>query len=131
MQQPPIEKLNWRLLGPGEVTLEQIIRHLGRFRHNHSNLTIDTTRITFILAQGPEKVFVGLDEFDGYFAFIFERVAKAVMESPIEGNAIYVFGNNWKQLSRLKKTDILHSQSNYERVVHTGDWQHRLLGCLT
>ena len=125
-----VRKLNWKLLGPGELTLERIIRYLDSLRHGAKEVKVNTSRVSFVLDQKPDQVFVGLDEFDGYLAFIFEKAGKAVMENPHEGNAIYVFGQDWKQLSRLTKTEIMHSRWNYERLVHTGEWEQRLLRCL-
>jgi hypothetical protein len=128
--QPLVEKLNWKLLGRGEIDLVAITRHLSSLSTRPSQLAIDTSRVSFVLDQRPDRVFVGLDEFDGYLAFVFDKTGKAVMENPLEGNAIYVFGNDWRQLSRLSKTEIMHSSWNHERIVHTGSWKARLLRCL-
>lgn len=132
IQQPEVQRLNWRLLGTatGEVTLEGIMRYLAGVRSCPRGLGIDTSRISFVLDQHPDRIFIGLDEFDGYLAFIFEASGKTIMENPREGNAIYIFENDWKELSKLSKTEIARSRCNYKRIVHTGKWQERLLRCL-
>jgi hypothetical protein len=128
------EKLNWRLLPAGQLLIDQIERHfrlLAHSRKRSSQRRLDWRRIEFLLEQQPDHAFVGVEEFDGYVAFIFSRVGKTVLENPLEGNAIYVFEKDWKNLSRLTKSEVLSDGGFRTRIVHTREWQSRLRQVLT
>jgi hypothetical protein len=50
-----------------------------------------------------------------------------LIENPIEGNAAYIFGADWRILSRLTKSELLqHHPHELTRVFHTGTWRRRL-----
>jgi len=80
-----------------------------------------------LLDLKPDRIYAGLDEFDGYLAYLFPGMDGAVLENPIEGNAVYVFDANWRELSKLSKMELLQqAKHKFRRIVHTGDWQNRL-----
>ena len=51
-----------------------------------------------------------------------------VFENVEYGNAIYVMFDNWEELSQKSRVDLLSGKfgENFERVVHTGDWQEKV-----
>jgi len=60
-------------------------------------------------------------------AFLFPEMDGAVLENPLEGNAVYVFDADWRELSKLSKTALFqHAKHRFQRIVHTGDWKNRL-----
>ncbi|HYN24813.1 MAG TPA: hypothetical protein VES69_07185, partial [Pyrinomonadaceae bacterium] len=62
-----------------------------------------------------------------YVVFYFALAQTAVLDCPVTGNAIYVFGENWKSLSRLTKSTLLNSRNrDINRIVHNGAWFPRL-----
>ena len=66
---------------------------------------------------------------DDHFALLFNGTDKVLLESVIYGNAAYVVSSNWRELSRLTKTEL---KDNYKPVGkvkdfrHTGDWFSKL-----
>ena len=85
----------------------------------------DASRLEYVYGLGPDQIYVGLDEFDGYVVFVFERTNKAVLECAKTGNALYLFpAQDWKELSRYSKSELLHAEpeirSRIQRVVHDG-----------
>jgi len=127
--QTQLQQLNWKLLPPGEAGLDKIRRYVqnASSRQQKSRSGVDATRLEFLLSMSPSHVYAGLDEFDGYLAFLFLKFAGAVLENPIEGNAIYVFGENWRELSKFSKTELFRQPSHpFQRIIHTDGWQNRL-----
>jgi hypothetical protein len=126
----PTETLNWILLEADDLTREFMIRHLHGQQGQSKQIGEDKSRYAFVESLRPNRRFVGVGEFDGYSAYIFDDHGKSVLENAREGNAIYVFGANWKELSQLSKTKLMNSQIAYKRIVHKGDWQERLIEAL-
>jgi hypothetical protein len=44
------------------------------------------------------------------------------MENMIYGNATYVFGDNWAELSKLSKAEIIQQNLQEKRLVHRKNW---------
>ena len=55
----------------------------------------DVSRLEFLISLKPVCIYAGLDEFDGYLAFLLPGMNGAVLENPIEGNAVYAFDEHW------------------------------------
>jgi hypothetical protein len=131
------KQLSWILLPPGELSVASVTRYLKAASERRiSGKSFDTARVSFLLGLAPSHIYSGRDEFEGYLAFIFRTLTGAVLENPIEGNAIYIFGDDWLNLSRLSKSELFSDSSfKFRRIVHSGDWQARLrtsvLGCKT
>jgi hypothetical protein len=57
----------------------------------------------------------------------FEKIKTAVLDCPVKGNAIYIFGKDWKELSSLSKYELLTYHPNKtKRIIHRGDWFEKL-----
>ena len=99
-----------------------------------AQLKPDLERLKFAYGLSPHSIYIGLDKFDGYLAFVFAGTKKVLLECPMEGNAAYIFSESWEKLSRLSKTELLSQHSQVvRRVVHreSTNWKReitRLLG---
>ena len=129
LEQPRFDQLNWRMLPAGQVDLMSLERLVQKWLQRSSKeYEDDYSRLQFLIARRPVKVFVGTDEFEGYFAFLFDSLKGAVMENPTHGNAIYVFHEDWEKLSKLPKSELFrHHSARFTRIVHSGAWKDRLL----
>ncbi len=130
---PQMKQVNWKLIPPGNGDLESIKAHIRRcceHQRSRAPLVFDWSRIEFVLTLKPEHVFVGQDEFDGYLAFVFDRKGRTVMECAMEGNAIYLFRDDWRMLSRLTKSEVQTRPTMCDRITHRGEWQARLIDAL-
>lgn len=126
--QVKVQQLSWKLLPPGELNLESLRQQL-RASANRQNKDpgFDVSRLDFLLNLKPGSIYAGLDEFDGYLAFLFPQLDGAVLENPVEGNAVYVFSADWRQLSKFSKSELFQQAPHqFRRIVHSGDWQSRL-----
>jgi|GEM_PF-2417854 len=125
-------KINWKILPPGKHPFQKIVEHFQRISKHRRDLIVDMNRLHKAFSLGPEEVFVGTDEFEGYVVFYFASAETAVLDCPVIGNAIYVFGENWKSLSRLTKSQLLSAKRpNVERIIHSGAWFSRLRSLVT
>lgn len=81
------------------------------------------SRLNRILCLNPARIFKGVHEFSGYFAFTFEDSEWVIFESNRVGNALYVVRGDWVAMSRMTKMELLsHSSRSVRRIVHKGDW---------
>ncbi len=117
------DRLPWRLLPPGEISLGTLRRHYESVGARDPDLRYDMGRLEKAYSLGPSGCYTGLDEFEGYVVFTFPRTEKALLECPVYGHAIYILGSDWKRLSRLSKQELLNdAASGVTKIVHRGDW---------
>jgi hypothetical protein len=128
----PARKLKWTLLPPGEAPFQTIIENFDRLYKENRCGVYDRSRLDAIKSLNPDRTYIGEEEFKGYVAFYFSRAVTAVFECAITGNAIYVFGSDWKSLSRLTKSELLNERRrDVERIVHRGAWFSKLKSLLS
>jgi hypothetical protein len=133
MAVPPLRRLNWRLLPPGEYPWprlkEQILGLIERTGKGKQEVL--QYRLEAINSYGPEFRAIGEGGFRGYIAFGFPDKGVYCFESMYTGNATYVFSDDWAALSKLTKAEILSQHLQKDRLVHIAGWAykiHSLLG---
>ncbi|HXS45971.1 MAG TPA: hypothetical protein VN756_00740, partial [Solirubrobacterales bacterium] len=97
-------QLNWELLPPGEMPWPQLQTHVKPLidAMGERKGPVATRRLKVLTQEfQPDVVAVGRAGFSGYLAFGYGEVY--VMESLYYGNATYVFGSDWEELSKLSK----------------------------
>lgn len=120
-------KLSWKLLPLGEHPFADIVRHYKWLQERNTNVEYQMARLDKVYNLGPSSIYIGIDEFEGYIIFHFEKNQIAVLECPVVGNAIYVFKDDWKMLSRLSKAELLNNhRGKVVRIIHTGEWFYKL-----
>ena len=123
--------LPWRLLPPSKMNQQRVIAAIREYQIRNPDLIVDEGRLREAYALKPEGVYVGLDEFEGYFVFAFSAESKVLLEHPVVGNAAYVFGRNWRELSRLSKTQLIRrARRESVRVIHKGNWRAQVRDAL-
>jgi hypothetical protein len=121
------KRLNWRLLPPGANCFASILEHYEQLSKYRPDIAYDLDRLHKAYSLKPDDIYIGVDEFQGYVIFYFRNSGTAVLDCPITGNAIYVFGDNWKNLARLTKAELLNGRrSELDRIIHRGSWFRRL-----
>jgi hypothetical protein len=122
-------KVNWKLLPKGRYPFDKVLKHFEELsrRKKYQHQEYDVTRLHRINSLSPDEIYVGNDEFEGYVVFYFAQIKTAVLDCPLTGNAIYVFGENWKTLSRLSKSALINRRAGgFQRIIHNGGWFFRL-----
>jgi hypothetical protein len=118
----------WHMLPPG-ARGSALLGHIGRKQRNNPKRLCDIERVNYALSLSPSEIIVGEEEFDGYYAFLFDDTKHVLLENPWEGNAAFVFFEEWKRLSRMTKQELFrHEQGRFCRVLHRtdSDWKKRI-----
>lgn len=125
-----IEKVNWKILPSGEALGEAFNNHLEGIGRRFRGKECEPGRLERIWELSPERIFVGQDEFEGYYVFLFKEYSVAVLECPWVGNALYLIRKDrWEALSKLSKRTLLEGGCReVERLIHgsSGDWFEKL-----
>ena len=116
--------VEWELLPVGErdEVLEQV---RGRLSPSPDENRVLTERMDLLLGLRPESLVTGTSHFARYFGAKF-RDDLVVFENIRWGNAIYIMFEDWEDLSQLSRTELMGSDHNFERLVHTRGWERRL-----
>src|SRR5690606_5908338 len=104
-------------------------RMLADLAHTFPHLRMNQQRLSFAYDLKPNRIYYGTGEFDGYLAFQFDWTSSILLECPMEGNAAYIFRDEWRTLSRLSKTQLLqHYRGQVSRVIHQygSRWQQHI-----
>lgn len=121
-------RINWKMLPAGAHPWPRIEAHLNealkRVSGNTQSVIIDRQKT--ILAHRPTELFVGLGGFSDYIAYSFPDRKMVILECVRRGNAIYVFGKDWKQFSTLTKAEIIQNKFHIARIVHSKGWKSKL-----
>lgn len=117
--------VDWEIFPPG--TRESDI---NRIVGNRIKLSLDeqktfANRYDFLLSFNPKRIVKGLGGSNAYFGMIFSDDL-VVFENVRYGNAIYVLHENWKELSKLSRSEIISGQFQYSRIIHSTDWKTNL-----
>lgn len=118
--------VNWEILPPGESEemINRILAHSGKDEPRVRERVVD--RYNFLRSLNPQNYIAGTNEFRRYFGAQFADDL-VVFENVEYGNAIYVMFDNWMELSRKSRTELLSSStSEFVRIRHTKTWKRRL-----
>ena len=123
-----IVRVNWRILPPGrwpwkkvEKEVDPIVRKAAK-----QNQIVIRYRLTVITQYLPEFVAIGEGGFTGYLIFGFPKKNLYVLESVYTGNATYVFEEDWEELSKLTKAEILLGKLQKDRIIHREGWEGKI-----
>lgn len=124
----PVRRVNWRMLPAGEHPWPRLEGHLAdALRRTPDRVsTVILDRQKAILNHGPDAMFVGVGGFSDYVAYEFRTCGVVVLESIRRGNALYVFGDDWRKVSAMTKAEVLAGNLHLERIIHSEGWKARL-----
>lgn len=121
------KKLPWKFLPAGEWNLSDILTYCREYKKTNPYFDYEEKRLETLLLLKPTDCYVGEDDFRIYFVFCFDYTKKAILESPVRGNAMYVIDDDWREISKLSKWEIRQNySSSVKRIIHKGDWINRL-----
>lgn len=128
MAEPPLRRLNWRLLPRGQypwpqlrAQIQELIESTGTRKQE-----IIQYRLEAINSYGPDFRAIGEGGFRGYIVFGFSDKRLYCFESMYTGNATYVFSDDWIALSKLTKAEILNERLQTDRIIHVKGWAERI-----
>jgi hypothetical protein len=119
------EEVEWELFPPEER--ERLFKKfLSGKGVDKNKIEIYKERLDFLKSLKPILYVYGKTGL-GYYLGAKIKEDLVVFENQKYGNAIYVMFEEWKVLSKFSRTELLTRPSlNYQRVVHTGDWQKKV-----
>lgn len=123
VESTPIKRANWQILPEGAIVWEKVSQAAGRIADERELVgQMQKYRFDTIIKYHPDELYYGAGGFHGYLVFVFKRKNIVVMENMIYGNATYVFKDDWKELSKLSKAEIIHNNLQQSRLVHSEKW---------
>ncbi len=120
----PVKRLTWNLLPPGRRPFAALKAKLAEVLADvkTGKLSFTEHRLETVNAYKPDFAAVGNGGFRGYVVLGFVDRNLYVLESLLYGNATYVFEENWENLSKKTKAEILDKRLQKERLVHHKNW---------
>lgn len=118
-------EVSWEIFPPGER--EDIIQAvLNTFRIATPQIIQNTLeRQDFLQSLEPVEYVLGVSGMRRYFGAKFSDQL-VVFENVHYGNAIYILFNDWEELSKRSRLDLLlRPNDQYVRIPHRGDWQEK------
>lgn len=120
----PVKQLNWKILPKGvrpweklEIDVKSVLDKTKK-----GNKPVVLNRFNEINKKHPDFVAVGEAGFSGYVIFGFSDKNIYILESIFTNNATYIFENNWEDLSRKSKAEILSNNLQKYRIIHRENW---------
>lgn len=120
--------VSWEILPPG--TLDETIQRIfnGKTPTTQERNTAKE-RYEFFQSLKPKSLIFGQSGFRRYFgAFLEDNLV--VFENIEYGNAVYILFDNWEELSKLSRIDLLSGKfgTSFERVIHNIGWKSNVRG---
>lgn len=125
--EPPMRKLVWSVLG-GQLLSFPVMRNYLRLSYTPApGAAMELERLEYLYTFTPTDIYMGKDEFHGYFVLYFQQHLTAVFECPVVGNALYLVRGPWQLWARKSKAELLHAASkDVRRIIHVGEWRSRV-----
>lgn len=124
----PVRRLNWRILPTGRRPWPQLKKELTTIIKGApiGKQPVIEHRLKNLNQYKPDFTAVGVAGFHGYIVFGFEGNDLYVFESLYYGNATYFFDNQWEELSKLTKAEIINEDLQKDRLIHREGWDSKL-----
>lgn len=123
-------QVDWQLLPPGSV--DEVVEAMTRGKQpiNEGVLSVMKERVGVISELQPEAYITGTDGFLRYFGAKFDDDF-IVFENVKYGNAIYVLYEDWEELSKKSRFELLSGNPDgFDRIIHTDGWAEKLSSLL-
>lgn len=116
--------VDWELLPPGHSDITIIDKKFKSRTSKEQKEILE--RYEYINSFHPKSFIKGTNTFNQYFGAIMDNDV-VVLENIRSGNAIYVFYQDWKTLSKLSRTELMKRKSeDMIRIPHMGNWKQLL-----
>lgn len=117
-----IQRVDWELLAPGSV--ERVLAQLARHRSaSEERMRVAGERLRTLDRLGHDGFIIGTGGFSNYFGARFGPHL-VVLENLEYGNALYAFEENWENLSKLSRSELIRRRDpQVHRIPHLPGWQ--------
>lgn len=123
-----LRRLNWVVLPQGEMPWERFKKEVDPIVKSapKGNQQILYYRLKTVNALKPDFRAIGSGGFHGYIVHGFTKNKLFVLESMYYGNATYVLGETWEEISKKTKAEILNEKLQKARVIHRVGWRKKI-----
>ncbi|WP_455950737.1 hypothetical protein [Eubacterium sp.] len=116
-------RCNWEMLPPGEMPSRHIEKQAELMNQNIN--AYDIARLNFIETYNATMVVEGINGFNGYYAYLYEKCC--VLESAFYGNATYIIPkDDWEKLSQKTKRELIDEKQLIAKINHTKKWKQSI-----
>ncbi|EOL8987626.1 hypothetical protein ACM92P_002147 [Cronobacter dublinensis] len=115
--------VSWDIFPPGSK--EEVLSRIFRGKNiTPDKKNVAENRYDFFMSLGPKKIVTGNSTFSNYLGAMLEDDL-VVFENIEYGNAIYILYDNWDEISKLSRIDLLSGRAgnNFDRIIHSGNWK--------
>lgn len=124
--------LDWQVFPPG--TMEEVVARMtgGARPANLPDFERHVRdRVRLFEKFQPTSYLRGQGGFGSYFGAMFADDL-VVFENLKYGNAVYVLYENWDEVSRRSRLELLRDRdAHFDRIVHTEGWEERLAALIS
>lgn len=120
--------VSWELLPPGQLNFNNNLDYIIKKTNTKSpDLKSELKdRMTFFEDLAIKKYIIGINSFQRYFGAILNNNI-VILENIRYGNALYVFFQDWENLSKLSRIELLSSTSHkFTRIIHSKRWKTKV-----
>lgn len=117
-----LQIVDWEMIPPGSY--DRVLTHLATRRSaTPEQIAVASERLKALEKLDHDGYIVGDGKFARYFGAKF-GLKLLVLENLDYGNALYVFEENWEELSQLSRTELIKRRDpGVHRLPHTPGWQ--------
>ncbi|WP_110973710.1 hypothetical protein [Enterobacter roggenkampii] len=115
--------VSWDIFPPGSK--EEVLSRIFRGKNiTPDKKNVAENRYDFFMSLEPKKIVTGNSTFSNYLGAMLEDDL-VVFENIEYGNAIYILYDNWDEISKLSRIDLLSGRAgnNFDRIIHSGNWK--------
>lgn len=120
----PCKRLSWELLPKGNRPWSEVNKVIEdickKSKNTQKQMMLNNCK--YIYNKKPDFKAYGKAGFRGYIVFGFTDENIYILESNIPNNATYVLNDNWEEISKLTKAEILASNLHKCRIIHNSKW---------
>ena len=123
-----VKFVDWEMLPKGRSLAKNLKTVIEERTKNDSQEVKNEIhrRIDKIKDMNPCTVYKGHNTFNDYMAFEFKNAKLFILESDRLNNATYVFSDNWEELSKLTKGQLINEKLYKKRLVHDENWEKNI-----
>lgn len=125
-----METVNWEILPPGEKIWTAFSKNQVNNLSKSEQYLINE-RFEYVRGFKPDVIRQGIGGYTGYLIFEFSKINLFVFDSIIYGDAMYIFEDDWENISKLSKKEIIQEGLAKERIIHNNYWKSKLEKHLT
>lgn len=120
-----IESVNWEILPIGDTIWPKLNEFINSKKSN-SEAELSVQRLQYFQEQNPSRILQGIGGYLGYLIFVYDDIGISILEAIGYGNATYIFDDNWEELSKLTKKEIISGKLALDRIIHNNSWNKKV-----